>query len=320
MQDANRTYTPQERAEELVKDVRYKPVERRWRLSADGKWLWKGDTSSDEATGHYYGYLFYYLLAADEKDKQQIRRHVGKLMDYIIASGYTLKDIDGTHTRWAVWAPEILNRNPDWAAERYLNSTELLSFLKVSHFITGNKKYEQAYRKLIQEHGYLENAKTAKRYDRSWNTHIDDILLSLTYPGLLLCEKDEAIRRVIRGSLDHWYAGIRADESPFFNFTYNLLSGEKVEIPASINYLRDAPLDLVNWEVDNSKREDLALRRTPHLDNLQTDRILPVSEQGAVRWDKNPWEAVKGDGGHTERTPVYWLLPYWMGRYLKIIE
>src|SRR5690606_23508014 len=39
--DPNRTYSERELAYELVKEPRFKPVEVRWHLSEDGKWLWK---------------------------------------------------------------------------------------------------------------------------------------------------------------------------------------------------------------------------------------------------------------------------------------
>ena len=67
--DPNRTYDKKQLAEELVNDPRYKPVEERWRKSKDGKWLWKGDTSSDEMDGHMMSYFFYYELAAGEEEK-----------------------------------------------------------------------------------------------------------------------------------------------------------------------------------------------------------------------------------------------------------
>jgi hypothetical protein len=63
--DKNITYTKKELAEEMVKEPRFKPVELRWRKSKDGKWLWKGDASSDEWCGHMFGYFFYYELDFD---------------------------------------------------------------------------------------------------------------------------------------------------------------------------------------------------------------------------------------------------------------
>ena len=71
--DGNRNYTEKELADELVKDPRFKPVEKRWHKSADGKWLWKDDTSSDEMCGHLMGYFFFYELVADNTEKEMIR-------------------------------------------------------------------------------------------------------------------------------------------------------------------------------------------------------------------------------------------------------
>jgi hypothetical protein len=55
------------------------------------------------------------------------------------------------------------------------------------------------------------------------------------------------------------------------------------------------------------------------MDELQVDKLPPASIRGTVRWDKNPWAAVSGSP-ETEREPVFWLFPYWMGRYLKLID
>ena len=60
--------------------------------------------------------------------------------------------------------------------------------------------------------------------------------------------------------------------------------------------------------------------RTPELEHWQTPRLLPPSERGVPRTDDNPRLAVQGDGGRTESDGVFWLLPYWMGRYLKLIR
>ena len=320
LNDPNRTYTDAEWADERVADPRHKRVHERWRLSADGKWLWKGDTSSDEITGHFYGYLHFYDLAADEADKQAVREHVRRVMDYIIDCGYVLKDIDGAHTRWAVWSPEKLNGDPDWAPERGINSVEILSFLKATYHITGEEKYQREYRNLLDEHGYRENVKRAKTFNSAWRTHIDDELLALAFPALLLYETDPDLKRLYRQALDTWYEGVRRDQNPWFHYLYASLTGTAPERHDSLMFLRDAPLDLVRWTVDNTRREDLKLVRYPEIDRWQTDRLPPPSERGVMRWDDNPWTAVQGDGGHTESDGVFWLLPYWMGRYYGYIE
>ncbi|MGA1825074.1 MAG: hypothetical protein ACMUIP_10480 [bacterium] len=103
------------------------------------------------------------------------------------------------------------------------------------------------------------------------------------------------------------------------NFTYNLLTGGHDELEHSIFFLKDAPLDLVDWQIDNGRREDLQIVRKPILDELQVDELRLPSEYRTIRWDRNPYAAVAGDPGQ-EREPVYWLLPYWMGRYINLIR
>jgi hypothetical protein len=320
MADPNRKISDRQWAEMAIENPREKRVETRWHPSSDGKWLWKGDTSSDEITGHMFGYLFYYDLVADEDERQNVSRHIQNIIDYIIDGGYVLKDIDGTHTKWGVWSPEKLNGDPDWAPERGINSVEILSYLKLAYHVSGEIRYQNEYLKLLYEHDYAGNVRHAKTTNPTWRTHIDDELLALAYPCLLIHEDEPKLQRLYRESLNHWYAVVKADCSPFFEFIYGACSGKTPQLQISVDYLRDASIDLIRWTVDNSRREDIKIVRIPEWENLQSNRLLPPSERGVIRWDENPWRAVQGDGGHTESDGVWWLLPYWMGRYYGYIQ
>jgi hypothetical protein len=317
--DPNRIYTDRQKAEELVRDPRDKPVEERWRRSKDGKWLWKGDTSSDEMDGHMMSYFFFYELAANDEYKAIIRNHVRKIMDYLIKSGYNLIDIDGTHTRWSVWSPEMLNRDPDWASERSLNSLELLAYLKFTVYITGDDKYEKEYRRLIEKEGYLENAAGLNSKNPAWQIYFDRTMEGYLFPVLLKCEKDPELNKFYRNLADEWMAMQTSGENLINNFTYAYATGRIVNTSQSIEFLKDTPLDLVDWIVDHTLREDVRLVRKPILEELQVEKLPPASERSTVRWDKNPWAAVQGNESQV-REPVFWLWPYWMARYLKVIE
>lgn len=317
--DGNRSYTEKQLAEALVNEVRFKPVAKRWHKSKDGAWIWKGDTSSDEMCGHMAAYYFYYEHVADDEEKELVRNHVKKIMDNLIKHDYTLVDIDGKHTYWGVWSPDKLNRDPDWAPERGINSLELLSYLKLVYHMTKEEKYQQEYLKMIHEEGYLENAKRIISSNPAWNTYIDPELLYLAFPPLFKYEQDEQLKSAYNEIIDTWYQKFRKDESPFFNFMYTYLRGEIYDADKSIFFLKDTPLDLVDWNIDHSKREDVIATRFPVLEVRQTNVLLPPSERATVRWDKNPWE-ISGGNPHMEREPVFWLLPYWLGRYIGAIE
>lgn len=316
--DPNRSYDRRQLAEELVNDPRYKPVGQRWRKSGDGKWLWKGDTSSDEMDGHMMSYFFYYELAAGEEEKKLIRNHVGKIIDCLIKTGYNLVDIDGTHTRWAVWSPEKLNNDPDWASEKALNSLELLSYLKFAGHITGNEKYEKEYRHLIEKEGYLENAAQLNNKNPAWQIYFDRTMEGYLFPILLKYEEDPELRKFYRMLADEWMQNQESGENLINNLTYAFATGKKVNTIQTVDFLKDAPLDLVDWTIDHTLREDVHIVRKPILEEIQIEELPSASERSTVRWDKNPWAAVQGDPSQV-REPVFWLWPYWMSRYLGII-
>jgi len=317
--DGNRVYSEKQLADELVQDPRFKPVEKRWHKSGDGKWLWKDDTSSDEMCGHMMGYFFFYELAANNAEKQMIRDHVRKIMDYLIAHNYNFIDVDGSYTRWGVWSPEQINRDPEWASEKSINSFELLAFLKFTYGITHDDKYQNEYLRLINKEGYLKNIAPLNHINPAWYIFFDETMNGYLFPLLLQYEDNPAIKKVYEKSMDEWYAVNKKAECPFFDFMYVYGRHKKINPEKDIKFLTDTPLDLIDWHIDHRQREDVKIVRKPTIEDIQVDELPPASIRSTVRWDKNPWLAESGDP-HIEREPVFWLLPYWMGRYLKIIN
>jgi len=317
--DVNRTYTDRQLADELVKEPRFKPVTIRWRKSSDGKWMWKGDTSSDEICGHMFGYFMYYELAADETEKEVVRKHVSRIVDHLMAHNFTLTDIDGKPTRWGIWSPDKLNRDPEWSPDRSLNSMEILSFLKLAYYVTGREKYQESYLHLIHDEGYLDNMSNIPNQNPAWFIYFDVILAAYQYPILLKCEKDPELLKFYSAHIDKWFEMRKGDENPLINFIYSFARNRPVEIKSSVAFMQDTPLDLIDWPIDHGKREDVKLVHNPVLGEVQMEKLQPASIRATVRWDKNPWGLQGGDPA-MEREPVFWLLPYWMGRYLEMIE
>ena len=317
--DGNRTYTERQLADALVEDPRFKPVEERWHKSPDGNWLWKGDASSDEMCGHMMGYFFYYELVAGETEKEIVRSHVRKIMDYLMSNNYNFIDVDGTHTRWGVWSPDQINRDPEWASEKSINSFELLAFLKFTYGITHDKKYQNEYLRLINKEGYLHNIATLNHTNPAYYIFFDETLNCYLYPLLLRYEDDPALRKIYEQSMDEWYAINKKTECPLFDFMYAYARHKKINPEKDIRFLIDTPLDLVDWHIDHSAREDVKLVRKPTMEDIQVDKLPPASIRATIRWDSNPWLAESGDP-HVEREPVFWLFPYWMARYLKILN
>jgi hypothetical protein len=317
--EVDRTFTPQEIAEMNRANLREKIIEKRWIPSKDGQWLWKRDASSDEVDGHMFGYAAYYDLAADEAEKKLVADQVDRIIGGIIDHGYVLQDIDGKGTEWGNWSPESLNGDPNWHEERAGNSVEIIAFLGVAYHVTGKARYQEAAKFLIEKHGYDKNMLDTIFDTPSERTHIEDELLTMVYHNLLTHLIFPSLKATAQTSMQRWHEACARDGIPFYDFVYNRFSGKQVPLERAVETLRDWPLDMIEWTVDNSQREDVQKDLTPGTDEGMLTRLLPRSEMGLCMWDQEPYRAVIGRGGDREDKPTDWLLAYWMGRYYGLL-
>jgi hypothetical protein len=294
------------------------PSDGEWHTTSDGQWRWKGDTSSDEIVGHYFAYAVYYDLVADENEKAQIRAVVDRLTSHIVDNGYQLIDTDGKRTRWGWWGPEAIWEDPD---ETGLRALHILSHLRVAHHITGNQKYRAAYDDLISKHRYHLLTRNQKINIPGRVNHSDDELAFLSYYPLLVYEKDAQLLDVYRQSLERSWQVERPERNPLWNFIYAVGTGSKeFDVENSVRTLREIPMDLITWTVKNSDRLDVTLDpMSDRFKRAQSLVVLPYDELPVMKWNGNPYRLDGGDGGRGEDDGAYFLLPYWMGRYHKLI-
>lgn len=290
-----------------------------WHDSDDGEWEWKGDTSSDEIDGHFFAYALYYDLVADDAAKKDLRGVCRRIMDHIIDHGYLLVDLDGKHTMWGVWSPEMLNG--PWQAQRGLNSLEILSYLKTTYHVTGDEKYQRRYLELALGHHYAANTLYQKiTYPGSVN-HSDDELAIVAYDPLLRYETDPALRAIYVASLERTWRIERPEHSPFQNYIYGAVTAKFCDVEESLLALRDIPWDTIQWTMKNSHRADLVEDvRMGRFSERQATTVIKPHERGMLRWNGNPYRLDNGGGGHGEDDGAFFLLPYWMGRYYGFIK
>jgi hypothetical protein len=295
------------------------PNDGEWHDTPDGKWRWKGDTSSDEIVGHYYGYAIYYDLVADEAEKQKIRGVVTRMTDHILNNNYQLIDVDGKRTRWGWWAPEDIWADPD---ETGLRALHMLSHLRVAHHITGNPRYEQAYNELISKHRYHLLTRNQKINYPGRVNHSDDELAFLSYYPLLNYETDPKLREIYIQSLDRSWQVERPEHNPLWNFIYAVGSGSRdFDQYHAILTLKEIPMDQISWTVTNSHRLDAPQdSMADRFKRAQALIVLPYDELPMNKWNGNPYRLDGGNGGRGEGDGIYFLLPYWMGRFHKLID
>jgi hypothetical protein len=244
-------------------------------------------------------------------------------------------DWDGKPTRWGRWNPEYVNAMPTNVGDRKITSSNIVSMLQTAFHFTGKAIYKSKALELMNKYGYLENlmrpmkelghapegaAELAVNLSDGWN-HSDDEMYFLGYWGLYRYALNDTLKAKFKASiLDHWQIERPEKEGAWDIFT--AITGVKqFDLDDAVWYLQKYPLDMIEWKVNNSERKDIEsipanFRRQTIKEVLPPDE-LPVSRHNANRFDL--------DGGDDNGSVEYsagdiWLLPYWMGRYLKVIS
>ncbi len=289
-----------------------------WHWTADGKYYWKADTSSDEIVGHFFAFALACDLLPDKELKQRIVATARRIMDHIISNGYYLIDLDGQPTRWGRWSRKYFDQDPGDSA---LNSLELLSFLKVAAHITGDAKYEAEYKKAAIELKYAEQTTRYKELRHEIN-YSDEELAMLPFYCLFRYERDEALlNRYYRPALDQWWENIRREENPLWTFIY--LTGHpdaRIDLGGAVRTLYRSPMDTIVWTVKNTHRADVVMSGTAdRFRRPEAATLLPPDERPIMKWNYNPFVVDGGFEGRGEDDGAAFLLPYWMGRHHKFL-
>jgi hypothetical protein len=105
---------------------------------------------------------------------------------------------------------------------------------------------------------------------------------------------------------------------------WNMIAGALLEkdcdIKVAVEELQLYPMDLINWKMENKHRWDLECDQLVDRGGANQATIpIPTPEGNISRWNTNPRQFNSGGNGTQEEDGTYFLLPYWMGRYHKLI-
>jgi hypothetical protein len=301
-------------ARSYVKKGEQRPKDGVWHWTADGQIQWKGDTSSDESVGHFFVLSIAYDLLDDAALKARMVEAARKMMDTIIGHGYNLIDVTGNPTTWGKWSPEYFAGKGK--SDSALNAAELLMFLKVTEHMTGDARYAAEYKKVAVRMKY---AAQAARYIelREEINYSDEELAMLSFYPFFRYEKDPSMQK----GLDQWWANCRREKNPLWTYIYRVGRPEgKVDLEGAVKTLERIPMDLISWKVVNSDRRDVVMEKALDRANERQARTwLPPDERPVMKWNGNPFVVDGGNGGFSEDDGAFFLLPYWMGRFMGVV-
>jgi hypothetical protein len=307
-------------ARSYIRKGDYRAPDGVWHWTADGLYEWKADTSSDEIVGHFFLYSVAWDLLPDDALRQRIRATVTRIADHILEHGYNLTDITGRPTTWGRWSRQYFDSKAG-APDSALNSLELLSLLKAAAHITGDTKYEAEYHKAAIDLKYLEQTTRLLELTHEIN-YSDEELAMLSFYPVWVYERDPTFLSSYRRALDQWWQNIRREKNPLWTLIYlQSKPTEPVDLAGAVWTLYRTPMDMIEWTVRNSGRHDITIdRRRGRFREAQSTQLLAPDERPVMKWNGNPFQVDGGNGGRSEDDGSFFLLPYWMGRYLGFLS
>lgn len=307
----------------------------RWQHSSDPEWDWKATTSSDEAIGH----IFVFGVMADLIDDEGLRNRaitlIDTLMSHVVRNDMYMVDYDGKPTTWGRWNPDYVNARPKGVGDRKVNSSNIIAMLQTAYHFTGKEKYKDKAFELMTEYGYLENLMKpmseigradddaddwSKMLSGSWN-HSDDEMYFVGYWSLYHHAFNDSLKAMYKEAIiDHWEIE-RPEKEGAWNIMTALTGTNEFDLDEAVWYLKEHPMDLVDWVIMNSHRKDIEFLE-PNFRRQIIKEVLPPDERPVQRHNGNMFRLDRngGNGISEHSAGDIWLLPYWMGRYLGVIS
>ena len=213
---------------------------------------WKGDTSSDETTGHVFALAVAASLSPAPEERARARRLLVDFVRGVVESGFDLIDVTGEPTTWGRWDPATVNGDRAFSDERGLQSLQMLAYLAAAANVTANASSASssssssssslssssssswvvdAYRKLTSEDGYDQNMLNLKITCPVDINYSDDELAFLpfyTWTAMrpLGAEQEEPFAwKPVRRALERTFGAVRPERSSLWNAVYYAAGG-----------------------------------------------------------------------------------------------
>ncbi|RLF08589.1 MAG: hypothetical protein DRJ64_00725 [Thermoprotei archaeon] len=257
-------------------------VEKVWRQGSGelSEYRWFDHPSHHNYDHAVRGYGYYYFFAADEEQKKFIREDVEKIGRHVYSDlSLEARDKDGK-VILNLWGASPRDR----PSMRMLMAT---SSLKIISYITGDKLFEDNYRRLCEQLKYFEYADKddigLDLYPRAGHDDAEHVLGDLFL--MLRLEEDDVLRKFYKRAIEKIFNNFRRDKYTPFNFIYAYVTEDVSVVEDGIDTLHRYPMNKVFEPVMNSIREDydpgvpLPIDERP-LDNEYTWKGNPYKPDG----------------------------------------
>ena len=263
------------------------------------RYAWLGNTSRDQYSGVFFGLGVAYDMIADLGVRAEIRSDVSRMLTYLLSNGWSVVMPDGTPSTTFIGRPD-----------------QQLSFLQVGRRVDPARwdAVYQAERALLAASVPLPiQAECGDPHGSYYKFNLDHInlynLIRLEEPGPFLTIYLSAFTTLRTCTRTHGNAHFNTIET-------GLLGRNKAR--------DDETATLLTLWLERPRRDYFVdnTGKYPACGPNRSCTPIAVNDRYTTDflWQRSPFQLAGGGSGTIETPAVDYILPYWMGRYYKVLK
>ena len=260
---------------------------------------WIGNTSRDQYSGIFFGLAAAYDLVPDAALQAQVSALVTRLLDYLIAHGWSVQMPNGEFSTTFMGRPD-----------------QQLALLQIGRHVNP-AKYELVYTAFAAANAPLVIAPIRGECSDTYGSYFKFNLDYITFFNLVRLEPSGSPNLTFYRTA---YAQLRQCTAKHQNAHFNMID----RALRGVNGRRDSDTrDFLGLWLQRSRRDyytDVSNKYAVCGTNKACD-IVAVNDRPNTDflWQRSPQLLFGGDDGTIETAAIDYLLPYWMGRYYGVL-
>jgi len=269
-------------------------------IHPSGQDFWVGNTSRDEYLGVFFGLSVAYSLVSQPDVRASVQALATRMLNFLTAHAWTVVMPDGTVSTTFVIRPE-----------------EQLALMQIGKQVNPSV-FASQYRSLASNLASFTALPILVDAGDVRDSYFKFNLDAITFYNLIRLETDKSLLSQYNAAYAVYWNAIKAHMNPHFNMIDRALNGA--------NATRDAQTVAYLNEFLQRPRRDVYVNlegRFPGcVSSDQSCNPIPIALRVTTDflWQRSPFQLVGGGSGTIEGAGIDYVLPYWMGRYYKVVD
>ena len=269
-------------------------------IHTSGQNFWVGNTSRDQYLGVFFGLSVAYSFVDQPGVRASIQELASRLLNFLVAHGWSVTMPDGTISTTFVIRPE-----------------EQLALMQIGKQVNP-AAFASAYQSMASNLAALVSIPVVVDASDVRDSYFKFNLDAITFYNLIRLETDKSLLARYNTAYAVYWNAIKTHMNPHFNLIDRALNGPDAS--------RDRQTAVYLNEFLQRPRRDVYVNlegRFPSCVSAdQSCSPVPIAQRVTTDflWQRSPFQLTGGGSGTIESAGIDYILPYWMGRYYKVLD